>query len=185
MSSCVASAWQQHEGELRGYLRHRLSDTAAADDLLQDVFVKSLRQGQAFCALDNPRAWLFQVARNALVDRSRTARPHEPLPDDLPESSWLTESVAPIDALADCLSRVLLELTAEDAAILRACDLEGRTQAEFAEAIGLNLPAAKSRLQRARKRLRDRLVKACQVRFDDQGSICCHVPRQPETEEAR
>jgi RNA polymerase sigma-70 factor, ECF subfamily len=186
MSSCVASAWQQHEGELRGYLRHRLSDAAAADDVLQDVFVKALRQGQGFCTLDNPRAWLFQVARNALVDRARTTHAHEPLPDDLLEStSWLAGPMAPIDALADCLSRVLLELPAEDAAILRACDLEGRTQAAFAEAIGLNLPAAKSRLQRARKRLRERLVQACQVRFDDRGSVCCHLPRQQKTEEAR
>jgi RNA polymerase sigma-70 factor, ECF subfamily len=36
-----------------------------------------MRQGEGFCTLDKPRAWLFQVARNALVDRARTgtARP--------------------------------------------------------------------------------------------------------------
>jgi RNA polymerase sigma-70 factor, ECF subfamily len=180
--SCVASAWLQHEGELRGYLRHRLGDASAADDLLQDVFVKALRQAQGFCALDNPRAWLFQVARNALVDRARTSHPHESLPDEPTESTLsVTDPLAPVDELADCLSRVLLELPADDAAILRACDLQGQTQAAFAKAVGLNLPAAKSRLQRARKRLRDRLVQACQVRFDEQGSVCCHVPSQPET----
>ncbi|HXD42128.1 MAG TPA: sigma-70 family RNA polymerase sigma factor [Ramlibacter sp.] len=182
MSSCITTAWQLHQGELRGYLLHRLSDASAADDVLQDVFVKALRQGRGFCALDHPRAWLFQVARNALVDRARTAHVHEPLPDELPESTLsLTEPVAPVDALADCVSRVLTELPAEDAAILRACDLQGQTQAAFAKAAGLTLPAAKSRLQRARKRLRDRLVQACQVRFDERGSICCHVPRQPGT----
>jgi RNA polymerase sigma-70 factor, ECF subfamily len=180
--ACVAAAWQAHESELRGYLRHRLSDASAADDVLQDVFVKALRQGEGFCALDNPRAWLFQVARNALVDRARTAHLHEPLPEELPESTLsLTEPVAPVDALADCVSRVLAELTAEDAAVLRACDLQGQTQAAFAKAAGLSLPAAKSRLQRARMRLRERLVQACQVRFDEQGSICCHAPRQPQS----
>jgi RNA polymerase sigma-70 factor (ECF subfamily) len=40
--------------------------------VLQDVFLKALRAGQNFCMLDNPRAWLFQVARNALVDRLRS-----------------------------------------------------------------------------------------------------------------
>ena len=68
---CVAAAWQAHEGELRGYLRHRAADADVADDILQDVFLKAMRQGQAFCARDNPRAWLFQVARNALVDRAQ------------------------------------------------------------------------------------------------------------------
>lgn len=176
--SCVAAAWQAHESELRGYLRHRLSDTDAADDVLQDVFVKAMRQGQDFCALDNPRAWLFQVARNALVDQLRTIHPHEPLTDELADALPLdAQPVAPIDALADCLSRTLGELSTEDAAILRACDLEGQTQRAFAEAQGLSLPAVKSRLLRARQRLRERMSQACQVRFEADGSVASHVPR--------
>jgi RNA polymerase sigma-70 factor, ECF subfamily len=186
MSSCIASAWHKHEGELHGYLRHRLADAAAADDVLQDVFVKALRQGRGFCALDNPRAWLFQVARNALVDRARTAHPHEPLPEELAESTLsVSDPLAPIAALADCVSRVLTDLPADDAAILRGCDLQGQTQVAFAKTAGLSLPAAKSRLQRARKRLRERLVQVCQVRFDEQCRVCCHMPRQPETNQLR
>jgi RNA polymerase sigma-70 factor (ECF subfamily) len=178
--ACVAAAWQTHESELRGYLRHRLSDTDAADDVLQDVFVKAMRQGQGFRALDNPRAWLFQVARNALVDRLRTIHPHEPLTDELADTLPLdAQPVAPIDALADCLSRTLGELSTEDAAILRACDLEGQTQRAFAEAQGLSLPAVKSRLLRARQRLRERMSQACQVRFEADGSVASHVPRPP------
>jgi DNA-directed RNA polymerase specialized sigma24 family protein len=76
--ACVSAAWQAHEGELLGHLQHRLSDADAADDVLQDVFVKALRHGQGFRMLDNPRAWLFQVARNALVDQVRTAHPMKP-----------------------------------------------------------------------------------------------------------
>jgi RNA polymerase sigma-70 factor (ECF subfamily) len=74
--ACVAAAWQAHEAELRGYLRHRMADAEAADDVLQDVFVKAMRQGRAFCTLDNPRAWLFQW-HATLVDRMHRP-PHEP-----------------------------------------------------------------------------------------------------------
>lgn len=173
--ACVVTAWRAHEAELLGYLRHRLADPDAADDVLQDVFLKAMRLGQGFCTLDQPRAWLFQVARNALVDRFRTTRPTEPLPEDLPET--LPDALAPVDALAGCLDRALAELPAADAAILRACDLEGRKQAEFAQANGVSLAATKSRLLRARQRLRERLASACQVRFAADGSVCCHVPR--------
>lgn len=176
--ACVAAAWKAHEGELRGYLRHRMADPDVADDVLQDVFVKAMRQGQGFCTLDNPRAWLFQVARNAVVDRLRTAHAHEPLTDELVESSPLNaEPTAPVDALAECVARTLGELPPEDAAILRACDLEGQTQRAFAETHGLSLPAAKSRLLRARQRLRDRLAQVCQVRFEPDGSVCGHAGR--------
>jgi len=170
---------------LRGYLRRRLSDPAAADDVLQDVFVKAMLQGQGFCSLPNPRAWLFQVARNALVDRARLQRSTEPLPDDLADTAeMLEEAVAPIDALSDCVTRVLGELSAEDAEVLRACDLAGQTQREFSERQGLSLPAVKSRLLRARQRLRDRLTTACQVRFDEVGSVDSHVPRSDEPDVA-
>lgn len=178
--SCVSAAWQAHEGELRGYLRHRLSDADAADEVLQDVFLKAMRTGQGFCSLDNPRAWLFQVARNAVVDRFRMARPTEPLPKDLADSAPPPEdAIAPVDALADCLTRVLSELAPDDTAILQACDLDGQTQKEFAEAHGLSLSAAKARLLRARQRLRDRLTTVCRVQFSDVGDVDGHLGRSP------
>ena len=179
--ACVSAAWQAHEGELSSYLRHRAADADTADDLLQDVFVKAMRQGQGFCALDNPRAWLFQVARNALVDRARTAHPHEVFSDELAERTPLNmETPAPVDALAGCLARTLGELSEDDQRILRACDLEGQTQRAFAQAQGLSLPATKSRLLRARQRLRDRLTRVCQVSFESDGSVCGHAGRQNE-----
>ena len=176
--ACIAAAWQAHHAELLGYLTHRLSDAATADDVLHDVFVKAMRQGQGFCALDNPRAWLFQVARNTLVDRARAAHPAEPLPDGADElAAPESQTLAPVDDLATCVSRCLGELTDDDAAILRACDLNGQTTRAFADAHDLTLAAAKSRLLRARQRLRAQLTTACQVRFADDGSVDGHVPR--------
>jgi RNA polymerase sigma-70 factor (ECF subfamily) len=72
--TCVARAWEAHEAELRGHLPHRMAHAEAADDVLQDVFVKAMRQGPALCNLDNPRAWPFHVARNAVVDRLRASQ---------------------------------------------------------------------------------------------------------------
>ncbi len=172
---CVTRAWQLHEGELLGYLTHRLGDVEAAADVLHDVFFKALRSGAAFCRLEQPRAWLFQVARNALVDRVRTAHPTEPLPDDLSAPESIQQ--APVDALADCLWRCLPELSEEDADVLRRCDLGGQTLAAYASERGLTLPAAKSRRLRARQRLRSRLTHVCQVCFDDDGRVGGHVPR--------
>lgn len=174
---CIAQAWQAHEAELRGYLRHQMTEAAdSADDVLQDIFVKAMRQGQGFCTLTNPRAWLFQVAHNALVDRSRTTQPTDPLADDAPIADPGVPELDPVDALADCLTSVIGKLALEDAAMLRACDLQGQTVRDYAQRSGLSLPAAKSRLLRARQRLRDRLVIDCRVGFDLDGSVCCHLP---------
>ena len=174
--TCVAAAWRAHEAELRGYLRHRLSDQAGADDLVQEVFLKAMSRENALCGINNPRAWLFQVARNALVDRARTSHPGEPIEEH--EGELVAEQpvpLAPVDSLADCVEAVMQTLPADDAEILRACDIDGQRLREFAAAHALGLPAVKSRLLRARARLRERLLGACQVRFDADGAVCCHA----------
>ena len=170
---CALRAWQAHEGELLGFLAHHASDADATQDLLQEVFVKALRQGRGFCTLDNPRAWLYQVARNALVDAGRLRRPSAELSDDL--TAPQAEERAPVEDLEACISRNLPFLGEQDRDIVQRCDLDGLTVRGYAEAAGLSLPAAKARLLRARKRLRDALVERCGVRFESDGSVCCHA----------
>jgi len=174
--NCLMTAWHQHEAELRGWLRHRLGNAADAEDLLQDVFLKAVRQGERFCAIANARAWLYEVARNALADRMRLARKTVELPEDL---SADTEEAAAVDSLAMCLPRVLSELSPEDREAITLCDLEGLPQDEYARRKGLSLPGAKSRVQRARKRLREQLTQVCQVRLDAAGQVSDFVPRAP------
>lgn len=167
-------AWQAHEAELRVWLRARLGSWHDAEDLLQELFLKALRKERGFCEIRNARAWLFEVARNALADRLRTRRDLVELPEDLIREP---EELSAVDGLADCLPRALAALSAEDREAITFCDLEGRTQAELAQIKGLSLTGAKSRVQRARKRLRAQLTSACQVHFDETGRVCCFVPR--------
>jgi RNA polymerase sigma-70 factor (ECF subfamily) len=174
---CLLGAWAAHQGELRGYLRHRLSRHEDADDLLQEVFVKALRQGSAFCAIDNPRAWLFHVARNTLADRLRVAHTLIELPADI--AAPVDESPPVIDDLTQCLPRVLAELGAEDRLAITLCDIEGQPQQALAERLGITLSGAKSRLQRARKRLRAKMEIGCRVRYDERGQIIDFTPRPP------
>ena len=174
---CHNTAWRQHKAELRAFLVSRAGGVAEADDLLQEVFLKALLHGKAFCQLDNPRAWLFHVARNLLVDRLRLSKEQVPLPDDLAADTAL--ELLPVDLLSHCLPRVLTELSPEDREVILLCDMQGMTQKDFAKLHGLSLPAAKSRVQRARVRLRSQLAEACQVKFDKQGKVCCFVPRPP------
>jgi RNA polymerase sigma-70 factor (ECF subfamily) len=174
--NCLLTAWDAHETELRGYLISRIHDRNAAEDLLQDLFIKALAQGSRFCSLDDPRAWLFRVVRNLCTDYRRRQKPLAELPDDLVAAPPRQPAV---DKLAACLPRALTELSAEDSEALTLCDLDGLSQAEYAQRLGLSLPAAKSRVQRARRRLRAHLREACQVRFDAAGNVCCFVPRPP------
>lgn len=172
--NCLLTAWRAHELELRNYLRRHMASTCDADDLLQEVFLKALAQGAKFCAVENARAWLFQVARNTLTDHQRRARHQIELPEDIPERISLP---APVETLSECLPRALSELSPDDREAILRCDIEGMSQADYARLKAISLPGAKSRVQRARKRLREHLQTVCQVRFDEAGQVCCFVPR--------
>lgn len=173
--SCLMAAWHAHEGELRGWLARHLNDPVTAQDLLQDVFIKALRQGRRFCDVANARAWLFEVSRNTLTDHLRRHHDLDVLPDDLPEFEG--EPPAVVDSLAACLPRVLAELSEADRDAITQCDLNGMSQEDYAQQLGITLPGAKSRVQRARKRLRAQLMASCKVTLDDQGQVCCFAPR--------
>lgn len=172
---CLMAAWHTHERELRGWLIKHVEDQSTAQDLLQDVFMKALRQGTGFCDIANARAWLYKVARNTVTDHMRRRREWVALPDDLPAAQ--DDAVPAVDSLASCLPRVLGELSDEDRDAITECDLNGMSQEDYARKLGLSLPGAKSRIQRARKRLRAQLTQSCQVKLDPSGQVCCFVPR--------
>lgn len=172
--NCLMRAWHDHEAELRGWLRKRIGNPVDAEDALQELFLKALRQGDRFCEIANARAWLFEVARNALADKLRLSRDMVELPEDLAATA---EETDPVDSLASCLPRVLSELAPDDRDAITQCDLGDMSQEEFARLKGLSLPAAKSRVQRARKRLRERLLTACRVSLDGAGHVRDFVRR--------
>ncbi len=172
---CVIDAWGKHEAELRGYLNRQLGDIGLAEDLLQSTFLKAIAEGAGFCVLENPRAWLFRVARNLLADHFRRAREDVELDEEPPV---VEKEIPAIESLAECLPHALQALAPEDRDAIEHCDLDGMKQAAYANSKGLSLAAAKSRVQRARKRLKHALEQRCEIRFDEQGVVCCYSPRK-------
>ena len=171
--NCIINAWANHEAELRGFLTQRTNNPAQAEDILQETFLRAIVEGNKFCELENPRAWLFRVARNQFIDHSRRieSKPHtSALPEDLAEKF---DEIPAVQTLDVCLPTALNKLNNEDRKAIEHCDLDGQTQSDFADNNGLSLVAAKSRIQRARKRLKSELVELCKVNYDEAGNVCC------------
>lgn len=175
--NCVIAAWGKHEAELRGFLTRQSSRPALAEDILQETFLRAIAEGSRFCDLENPRAWLFRVARNQFIDHTRRADSRlatAELAEDVPDK---VEQIPVVQTLDVCLPRALTRLNDEDREIIERCDLDGELQSKYAEDHDLSLAGAKSRIQRARKRLKSELVKLCKVNFDDAGNVCCFTSK--------
>ncbi|TCS35903.1 sigma-70 family RNA polymerase sigma factor [Reinekea marinisedimentorum] len=175
---CAISAWAEHEQALVGWLlKETGNNRALSEDLLQEVFVKLMQQRNAFCEVENTKGWLFRVARNLLIDHARRDR-YQPIEDT--DIAHEEADPSAIDLLAiNCLPRVLNELDEEDRDIIFACDINGMKQQEYAEQHLLSLPAVKSRLRRARQKLKQQIETACHVQLDENEQVCCFTQRAP------
>lgn len=172
---CLMQAWHANEQVLSRWLRKQQLSREQTEDFLQEMFLKALAQQQKFCAIENARAWFFTMARRMLIDQYRTQKNWVELDEQWPEAT--TEITPAVDSLVMCLPRVLSELSENDRQAIQMCDLDGQSQQAYAEHIGLSLSGAKSRLQRARVALAQQLKTACQVKFEDDGAVCCFTPR--------
>src|SRR5579872_4303828 len=93
----LESIWQEFGTRLGEFVRARVADPAAAEDILQNVFVKVQGRLDEFRDPTKLRGWLFLVARNAIIDRYRTSKKTlelpEWLPSELPENPSETEEL--------------------------------------------------------------------------------------------
>jgi RNA polymerase sigma-70 factor (ECF subfamily) len=151
---------------LRTYVRKRVPSSSDADDVVQTVLLRLLESDRKR-TLSSPKAWLLAAARTAIADHYRVRAKSAEL---LSDAAVITNSQ--LDDASDitkCLAPLLSGLPEEDQALLRRVDLEGQSQADLARQMGLSVSGLKSRVQRARARLRQAVLDRCQFERDSSG----------------
>jgi len=173
---CLMKAWHDNEYAIKSWLIKQTGNQDQAQDLLQDTFIKALQHKQVFCTIDDAKSWLFKIARNCFIDSYRKSKSRITLPELEVEEQQQDDSTSLTD-LQQCMMRVIVELDNDDKEIIELCDMQGMPQADYAQLKQLSLSATKSRIQRVRKKLRQQMVSACQVKFDH-NKVCCFTPRK-------
>jgi RNA polymerase sigma-70 factor (ECF subfamily) len=170
--------WTETLDRVRAFVASRVGDPELAADITQDVVVRSIASG-ALDRVDDPTAWLYRSARNAVIDHYRTRRIHAPVAvlDDWPDPD--TSGDLPNAAtreLARCLQPLLNDLPPASRDALTRVDLDGQTHQQAADQLGITVSGMKSRVQRARRQLRDLLTSCCQVELDTAGAVTDYRP---------
>ena len=172
------SRWAETLDRLTAFVAARVGDRETAADITQDVIVRSIASG-ALEHVDDPAAWLYRSARNAVIDHYRTRRTHVS-DDDLENWPELTVSGnQPNDAtraLAHCLRPLLEQLPPSARDALISVDLDGTTHRKAAETLGISVSGMKSRVQRARRDLKELLEQCCTVEVDNRGAVADYQP---------
>ena len=146
---------ERYRDRLVAYARHmlRARGPAAAEDVVQDVFVRAYRALRADSRPMALRAWLYRIAHNRCLDELRGERPPVELVE---EAVGSTEDVAAAFVRRERLRELVADirdLPPQQRSALVIRELDGLSYAELADALDTTVPAIKSLLVRARMNL--------------------------------
>jgi RNA polymerase sigma-70 factor (ECF subfamily) len=180
IGAATRGAWNELDAKLRPFVARRVRSASDVDDVMQDVFLRMQRSLPDLRDDERFGPWVYRVARSAIGDHHRASRRHplvegdvdhevvaETDDDDRAAEHEVAMYVAAFIAMLESPYREALTLT----------ELEGLTQKEAAEMMGISLSGMKSRVQRGRQQLRKALEDCCTIALDARGRVVSCEPR--------
>lgn len=170
-----------HEAALRSAARYICRDDSEREDLIQDTFERALRHlGAGNPRPINMRAWLVSILRNAFIDRKRRAAVARTVFDDSTESAPTPapDPEPPWSAVSlDDVRAALAELDEAQRVVFELHYLSRMRYDQIAGQLGIPSNTVATRLYRARKALRERLLRGLGV--DGAAAEAAAPRRQP------
>jgi RNA polymerase sigma-70 factor (ECF subfamily) len=188
--------WNEVQSGLRAFIAKRVADQASVEDLSQEIFVRMQRGLGGLKDQSRLVPWIYQIARNAIIDhyRARDRQPDRPVGlvseletlqpaslrgDSSEDSSQLRRE------LAGCLRPMIERLSEDYRQAITLVDLEGLAQHEAAARLGLSVSGMKSRVQRGRRQLRDMLEACCEIALDRRRGVADYDLRDQQNNSCR
>ncbi len=149
--------FDQHAAALWRYAFRLTGDRSRAEDVVQETLLRAWQHPEVVEDLTrSARAWLFTVARNIVIDESRSARfrseSRSPGVDGAPEPPGPDETASALDRML--VGDAMAQLSAEHRAVVRRSYYQGWSTAQIAADLGVAEGTVKSRLHYALRGLR-------------------------------
>ena len=151
MKCNVCEIWYLHYKNLRMYIFSKVKDWDATDDILSHTLINFVNYCESRNDIKNIRGWLFKIAYNNTMDHFKRDARRVLLDFDV-----VDDSEENTHAVSEWLYHFISELPLGYQEPLVLYDIVGTPQKTIATKMGLSLEATKSRIQRARKMLKEK-----------------------------
>jgi RNA polymerase sigma-70 factor, ECF subfamily len=175
--------WHEFGDQLLNFIARRVGSRVTAEDILQDVMLRIHRNASELERVEALGAWLHTIARNAITDhyRSASVRRETAAGDELDwEAAPEPEPDGPDHraGLSACVLTLLKRVEPKYRQALELTEIEGMTQADAAERLGISVSGMKSRVQRGRTQLKGVLVECCEIELDRRRGVAGYRKRR-------
>lgn len=162
-TAAIEKTYRERRGGLLAWARRHAPDEEAAEDALQDAFIRAIANADALSLVSDLGAWIFTALRNRLADlwRSRGARsrlgavdmPDELLVELAAETGLDPQELLERSELEEALAVAIEALPLEQREVLQAQAIDGLTFRELAERTGTSIDTLMARKRRALRKL--------------------------------
>lgn len=175
MNTSEIQIWNQTQNKLKSFVFNVTKDRAVADDIIQDVFLKVHSKLGQLKESDKLVGWIFQIARNTITDYFRSKGKSVSSMD----IDWETENKSLNDCVSTCLQDMMATLPEKYRHALELTELKNLSQLELARELNISYSGAKSRVQRARQMLKEKMDAAYLIKFDSYGNVIVCEDKAP------
>lgn len=158
--------WEELNDQLKNYVYSKVKDWGDTRDLLQEIFLKVYTKIESLRNRDKLIPWIFSIARNEVNAFFRARSKSKPMPIAEEEEIFNYN-----EHFKDCLMGFVDRLPSKYREALVLIELEGLSQKELAERLGISYSGAKSRVQRGREKLKELFTDCCDIEHDAYGNI--------------
>jgi RNA polymerase sigma-70 factor, ECF subfamily len=169
--------WRDYHNQMLGFIRRRVGAADLAEDILQDVFVKAHSRLDTLANTERIQSWLYQIARNTIIDYHRARKNTESLSDEMAHQSE-NNNDEEWSKLGKCVLPMIERLPQRYREAILLSEIDGLPLKEVAERLNLSLSGTKSRVQRGRERLKRLFLDCCHVKFDCRGKPIDWWPKE-------
>ena len=166
--------WLKFSHPVKDFIRNKTHNSDVADDILQEIFIKIHQNLHLLRDKERVAGWVFQIARNTVLNYFRMQKKNlenqEFHQRETEEESYFKENN--LNEMVEIwLGEFKKDLDPKYQEALQLVDIEGITQIELAHRLGISVSGAKSRVQRGREQLKQKLIDCCPVKTDQYGNI--------------
>lgn len=166
----VAAIWEDYYPQIKKFVSNRIQNEADVDDIVQQVFIKINSHLDQLSDEKKLSSWIYQIARNCMVDHYRKQKWADELPPELPATDRYEEPDLAQEVIA-CFESTIQQLPEKYKEALKLSLVEGLSQREISERLNISYSGVKSRVQRGREMLKELLTSCCHIESDRYGNI--------------
>lgn len=171
MTTEVTTIWINFHKELKAFILNKTRNSADTDDILQDVFIKIIRNIDKVNQAENLKNYLYGIVRNSINDyfkNKKIASTSVEIVEKITEED--TQSLN--RTIAECCIKPFINKLPNDyREALLLTEFQNISQKELAEKLNISYSGAKSRVQRGREKLKQLIQDCCSYESDNYGNL--------------